>query len=79
VKGSDVERKRIGDRDARYRLKVDEEETGSGGPLHTLVAWIACGPSRIVMTATQQAEAPAQPDWSAAWAILGAGRCEPRR
>jgi hypothetical protein len=79
LNGSDLETRKLGERAARYRVSTDDKDTGSGGPMHTLVAWIPCGAFRIVMTATQQAEPPAQPDWSPAWAILGAGRCEPRR
>jgi len=67
--------KKVGDRDAHYRLDVDEN-IGSGGPLHTLTAWIACGSRRIVMTATQQAEYPERPDWSVAWAILAVSSCK---
>lgn len=72
--------RRLGERDARYRVNVDEE-AGSGGPLHTLTARLACGDRWIVMTATQQLEPPAKPDWSIAWAALHASRCAsaPRR
>jgi hypothetical protein len=67
--------KKVGDRDAHYRLDVDEN-MGSGGPLHTLTAWIACGSRRIVMTASQQAKSPERPDWSVAWAILAVSSCK---
>jgi len=72
--------KKLGERDARYHVTVDEE-AGSGGPLNTLTAWLACGERRIIMTATQQVEPPAKPDWSIAWAVLQASRCAaaPRR
>ena len=72
--------KKLGERDARYRVTVDEE-AGSGGPLHTLTARLACGDRWIVMMATQQAEPPAKPDWTTAWAIVQASRCAlaPRR
>jgi len=72
--------KKLCERAARYRVTVDEE-AGSGGPLHTLTARLACGDRWIVMTATQQAEPPAKPDWTTAWAIAQASRCAlaPRR
>lgn len=76
--GGDSEVKKLDEREARYRLTVDDEG-GSGGPLHTLTAWTACGTSRIVMTATQQWEGPGAPDWSSAWGILAASNCEARR
>ena len=70
--------KKLGERDARYHVSVDEE-AGSGGPVHALTAWLTCGDRRIVMTATQQVGPPAQPDWSTAWAVLQASRCTPPR
>jgi hypothetical protein len=78
LNGSDLERKKLGEREVHYRVNGDEA-AGSGGPLHTLNASTACGSRHIVMTATQQAEPPERPDWSTAWAILGASRCELRR
>lgn len=72
------ESKRLGDRDARFHVTIDEE-AGSGGPLHTLTAWLACGQRRIVLTAAQQVELPAKPDWSVAWTILQTSRCAPKR
>ena len=71
-----AETRKIDDRDAHYRLEVDPD-AGSGGPLHTLTAWIACGSRRIVLIATQQAEPPERPDWTPAWAVLAASRCLP--
>ena len=77
-----LRRMKVGDRDARYRVAVDEGG-GSGGPMHTLtasMAALACGPfTHIVVIASQQVEPPASPDWSAAWSVLAASRCEPRR
>jgi|GEM_PF-6048612 len=72
--------KKLGEREARYRVTVDEE-AGSGGPLHTLTARLACGDRWIVMTATQQLEPPAKPDWSIAWTAMQGSRCPsaPRR
>lgn len=67
--------KMLGDREAHYRAVMDDGG-GSGGPLHTLTAWVACGPKRIVMVATQQAEPPGTPDWSFAWALLEASYCQ---
>lgn len=75
--GAAIETRKVGDREAHFRVTVDEE-AGSGGPLHTLVASMSCGSRHIVLTARQQAEHPGRPDWSAAWAILGAARCQVR-
>jgi hypothetical protein len=71
---------KLGEREARYRVTVDEE-AGSGGPLHVLTARLACGDRWIVMTATQQLEPPAKPDWSIAWTAMQTSRCPsaPRR
>ena len=76
--GARVERTKVGDRDVHYHVSVDDD-SGSGGPLFTLTAWTACEFRRIVMTAGQQAEPPAKPDWSFAWSILAASRCQPRQ
>jgi hypothetical protein len=77
---SAFDRKKLGDRDVRYQVTVDDE-AGSGGALQKLTAVTApptaCGSNRIVMTATQQVERPTRPDWSAAWTILAATRCVP--
>lgn len=68
--------KQVGEHAAHFALQVDEE-AGSGGALHTLTAWAACGSGELQMRASQQAEPPARPDWSAAWQLLAASGCTP--
>jgi hypothetical protein len=72
------QRRKVGEREAHYRVTV-LGDSGSGGPLHTLTAWLPCKDRGIVMTASQQVEPPAKPDWSTAWAVLASSQCGPTR
>jgi hypothetical protein len=75
--GKTVETRNLDGRETRYHVEIDDT-AGSGGPLHTLTATASCGSRTIVLTATQQAEPPARPDWSPAWSILAGTSCTPR-
>jgi hypothetical protein len=60
-------------RTARYEL-VDQDG-GSGGTETTLTAEIICTQTIIRLTQTLQVEAPQQPDFTDAWALLDSVSC----
>jgi hypothetical protein len=66
--------KQVGEHSAQYSVQIEEQE-GSGGALHKLTASARCGAGWLSMTAAQQAEFPARPDWSAAWSLMAASGC----
>jgi hypothetical protein len=63
----------LGGRQARYTLAP--MEGGSGGDLLVLTAWMPCGSGHLLLSYSQQVEAPAQLEPSLAWAVLRSATC----
>lgn len=72
--GAWPEAKPLGNVVARYRTEV--AAGGSGGDEHALTAWIPCSTGFVVVHQIQRLEPPEEPDFSPAWTVLGAARCE---
>jgi hypothetical protein len=68
------QKRTIEGREVRYR--VDVQEGGSAGQLHTLSAWESWGNRYVLVTQRVQSEPPATPDFGAAWLVVAgvAGR-----
>jgi hypothetical protein len=67
------QQRELGATQARY--KMTPTEGGSGGDLLVLKAWIPCGSGHLLLSYSQQAEAPAQLDPALAWTVLRSAAC----